>query len=195
MTASDSPAQPAKSPLPRIKMNILRQYVRDMSFENIIARNKSNTGAQAPNMQLSVALDSHKRAANHEYEVSIKLTVDAKTQQSKEQIFLLEIEYVGLFRIEGLAEADQQPFLMSECPRHIYPYLCRIISDITRDGGFTPLMLEPVDFAALYRQSLARHQAQRTQAQAANGASGANGADPMSAPAKGSQGENKPPET
>jgi preprotein translocase subunit SecB len=78
-------------------------------------------------------------------------------------LFLLELEYGSTFLIEGVGEEQLHPFLLIECPRLMFPYVRRIISDVTRDGGFPPLNVDQVDFMALYRQELAR----RAQAQAA----------------------------
>ena len=72
---------------------------------------------------------------------------------------MLEIEYVGVFRIEGVPEEQLHPFLLIECPRLLFPFLRRIVSDVTRDGGYPPLNLENIDFVQIYRAELARRQA------------------------------------
>jgi preprotein translocase subunit SecB len=73
---------------------------------------------------------------------------------------MMEIDYVGIFHIEGVPEDQMHPFLLIECPRMIFPFLRRIVSDVTRDGGFPPLNLENIDFIALYRNEIARRQAE-----------------------------------
>ena len=75
-------------------------------------------------------------------------------------MFLLELEYGGIFHIENLPEDQLHPYLMIECPRMIFPFLRRIVSDITRDGGFPPVNLEPIDFMALYRSEIQRRSAE-----------------------------------
>jgi preprotein translocase subunit SecB len=87
------------------------------------------------------------------FEVELVLSANAKSE--KGPLFIAELTYAGLFSIRNLDERAREPFLLIECPRLIFPFARRILADATRDGGFPPLMLEPVDFAALYRQQLA----------------------------------------
>ena len=143
---------------PQVKMNVLAQFVRDMSFENILAQ-KGSSGDAQPDVQVQVNLDARKRSADHQYEVAIKLKIDSKTKESKSQLFLLEIDYAGVFHIEGVPDEQLHPFLLIECPRMLFPFLRRIVSDVTRDGGFPPLNLENIDFLSLYRQEIARRAA------------------------------------
>jgi preprotein translocase subunit SecB len=75
-------------------------------------------------------------------------------------MFLLELEYGGIFHIENLPEDQLHPYLMIECPRMIFPFLRRVVSDVTRDGGFPPMNLEPIDFMALYRNEIQRRTAE-----------------------------------
>ncbi len=142
---------------PQVKMNVLAQYVRDMSFENILAQ-KGAQGDVQPDVQIQVNLDAKKRTAEHQYESAIKLNVTSKSKESGDTLFVLEIDYAGIFQIEGIPEEQLHPFLLIECPRMIFPFLRRIVSDVTRDGGFPPLNLETIDFVALYRNELARRQ-------------------------------------
>ncbi|SFU13713.1 protein-export chaperone SecB [Sedimentitalea nanhaiensis] len=145
---------------PQIKMNILGQFVRDLSFENVMAQ-KGATGEIQPNINVQVNLDAKKRAAEHQFEVSIKLNIDSKSKADNDQLFLLEIEYCGVFHVEGVPEEQLHPFLMIECPRMLFPFLRRIVSDVTRDGGYPPLNLENIDFVQIYRAELARRQGEQ----------------------------------
>ena len=88
---------------------------------------------------------------------------------TEDTLFALELEYGGIFQVENVPEAQLHPYLLIECPRMLFPFVRRIISDVTQDGGFPPLTLETIDFVALYRQGLAQRQ-QQAQAQAQNGA-------------------------
>lgn len=142
---------------PQVKMNVLAQYVRDMSFENILAQ-KGAQGDVQPDVQIQVNLDAKKRTAENQYESAIKLNVTSKSKESGDTLFVLELDYAGIFQIEGIPEEQLHPFLLIECPRMIFPFLRRIVSDVTRDGGFPPLNLETIDFVALYRNELARRQ-------------------------------------
>ena len=141
------------------QMNILAQYIRDMSFENILAQ-KGVGGEVAPDVQVQVNLDAKKRSVEDQYELVIKLRVDSKSKASQDQLFLLEIEYGGIFQVSGVPEEQLHPFLLIECPRMLFPFLRRIVSDVTRDGGFPPLNLETIDFLALYKNEIERRRAQ-----------------------------------
>jgi len=141
---------------PQVRMNVVTQYVRDLSFENVLARKGANAGDVQPDIQVQVSLDASKRPVENQYEVIQKYRVTAVNKVNGENLFLLEIEYGGVFHIEGVPEDQMHPFLLIECPRMLFPFVRRIVSDVTRDGGFPPLNLDPVDFLALYRQELAR---------------------------------------
>ena len=144
--------QAAPQPL---KMQILAQYIRDMSFENILAQ-KGIDGDVQPEISVEVNIDAKKRSVDNQYEVIIKTTISSKTKAKGEPMFLLELEYGGVFHIENLPKDQLHPYLMIECPRMIFPFLRRIVSDVTRDGGFPPMNLEPIDFMALYRNEIQR---------------------------------------
>ena len=145
---------------PQVKMNVINQFIRDMSFENILAQ-KGAQGEVTPDVNVQVNLDAKKRETENHYEVAIKLNVTSTNKQdASTKLFLLEIDYVGLFNIEGVPEDQLHPFLLIECPRLLFPFLRRVVSDITRDGGFPPLNLENIDFMALYRNELQRRQAE-----------------------------------
>ncbi|EPX77627.1 protein-export chaperone SecB [Litoreibacter arenae] len=145
------------------RMQVLAQFIKDMSFENIAAQKGLGEGDQTPDIQVQVNLDAKKRGEENQFEVTTKLEVTAKTTGEGKPIFLMELEYTGIFHIENVPDEQLHPFLMIECPRMLFPFLRRIVSDVTRDGGFPPLNLETIDFLALYRNELAR----RAQAEAA----------------------------
>lgn len=139
------------------RMQIVNQYIRDLSFENIAAQN--NSGQQVkPDISVQVNLDARKGQEN-QFEVIQKLTITAKSEE--DTIFLLEIDYAGLFVIENVPEAQMHPFLMIECPRMLFPFVRRIVRDVTADGGFPPLNVDNIDFVQLYRQELARLNAEK----------------------------------
>ncbi len=140
---------------PQLKMQILGQYIRDMSFENLLVQ-KGVAGEVNPDIQVQVALDAKKRSAEHQYEIITKFTVRSNNKADQSPLFLLELEYAGIFHVENVPEDQLHPFLLIECPRMLFPFVRRVVSDLTRDGGFPPLNLEMVDFLALYRQEIAR---------------------------------------
>jgi preprotein translocase subunit SecB len=137
------------------KMNILAQYVRDLSFENILAQ-KGIDGELNPEMQVNVNIDAKKRTTDNQFDVIIKLRVDSTSKGTDDILFVLELDYGGVFQIENIPEDQLHPYLLIECPRMIFPFLRRIVSDITRDGGFPPLNLENIDFLKLYKQEMER---------------------------------------
>ena len=148
----------AEAQAPQIQLNVINQFVRDLSFENILAQ-KGAQGEVQPDIQVQVNLDAKKREADGQYEVAIKLKIESSDKANPAtKIFLMELDYAGLFFIAGVPEEQLHPFLLIECPRLLFPFLRRIVSDITRDGGFPPLNLDNIDFMALYRQELARRQ-------------------------------------
>ena len=137
------------------KMNILAQYVRDLSFENILAQ-KGVDGELNPEIQVNVNIDAKKRTTDNQFDVIVKLRVDSKSKNTNNVLFVLELDYGGVFQIENIPNDQLHPYLLIECPRMLFPFLRRIVSDITRDGGFPPLNLENIDFLKLYRQEIER---------------------------------------
>lgn len=159
---SDTPDTPEKAPQAGngeqkapVKMNVLGQFIRDMSFENLVMQ-KGASGDVSPEISVQVALDAKKRNAENQYEVISKYTVKSTNKTDGSALFLLELEYSGIFSVENVPDEQLHPFLLIECPRMTFPFVRRIVSDVTRDGGFPPLNLDTVDFVALYRQELAR---------------------------------------
>ena len=147
---------------PQVRMSVMAQFVRDMSFENVVAqKGVSGTDVQ-PDIQVAVSLDARKRQVDQQYEIVTKYKVTSKNKATGDVLFLLEVDYGGVFHVEGVPDDQLHPFLLIECPRMLFPFVRRIISDVTRDGGFPPLNIDSVDFLALYRQEMAR----RAQAQA-----------------------------
>lgn len=157
--ATPQPQQPVQP-----KMQVLGQFIRDMSFENVLAQ-KGVQGEVQPDINVEVSLDAKKRPTEHQFEVTTKFTVSSKNKAGGEQLFLLELEYGGIFHIENVPDEQMHPFLLIECPRMLFPFVRRIVSDVTRDGGFPPLNLDTVDFMALYRREIERRAAAERQGQ------------------------------
>ncbi|MEM8787035.1 MAG: protein-export chaperone SecB [Pseudomonadota bacterium] len=167
-TDTAAPAAPTEQPA-RPRMQIVAQYIRDMSFENVAVQKGAKVDG-TPEVQVQVALDA-RRLEEGNYEIVIKMKVESKGGDAT--VFLLELEYGGRFKIDNVSDQQLHPFLLIECPRMLFPYVRRIIGDITRDGGYPPLNVDNIDFLALYQQDLARRQAER--------ATETNGAAPESA--------------
>lgn len=141
---------------PAVRMQVLGQFIRDMSFENAVAQRGLQGGEVTPDTQVAVSLDARKRSVDHQFEVITKFKITSKNKANGETLFLIELDYGGIFHIENVPEEQLHPFLLIECPRLLFPFVRRIISDVTRDGGFPALNIDSVDFLALYRQELAR---------------------------------------
>ncbi|MGV6849840.1 MAG: protein-export chaperone SecB [Marinibacterium sp.] len=152
---------------PQVQMRVLAQFIRDLSFENAMAQKGGRAEGQ-PDINVQVNLDGKKRDAEHQFEVAVKLTINAKDQKTGEPLFLMELDYGGVFHIEGIPDEQLHPFLMIECPRILFPFLRRIVSDVTRDGGYPPLNLDNIDFVSLYRAEIQRRQAAAQGGQPAN---------------------------
>ncbi len=151
-------ASPKTTEAPQVQMKVLGQFVRDLSFENVMAQ-KGVSGDIQPDISVQVNLDAKKRQAEGQFEVIIKLNIESKIKESSDVLFLLEIEYAGIFQIGGVPEEQLHPFLLIECPRMLFPFLRRIVSDVTRDGGYPPLNMDNIDFIQIYRNEMARQQA------------------------------------
>ncbi|MDO5756411.1 MAG: protein-export chaperone SecB [Rhodobacterales bacterium] len=162
MAEQENGANGALQQQPQVKMNILTQFVRDLSFENILAQ-RGSSGEVQPDITVNVQLEPKKRSVENQYEVIAKLKIHSKNKMSGEDLFIMEMDYTGVFQLEGVPDDQLHPFLMIECPRMMFPFFRRIVSDVTRDGGFPPLNLDNIDFVSMYRNEIARIQAQKAQ--------------------------------
>jgi preprotein translocase subunit SecB len=134
------------------RMQVLGQYVKDLSFENPGAPMSLNV---RPNIDLGVDLQA-KRIDEERYEVELKLRVSAKSDDKT--LFLLELVYAGVLQIQNVPEQFLQQILLIEAPHMLFPFARRVVADTIRDGGMPPLMIEPIDFATLYRSRMAEGQ-------------------------------------
>ncbi len=145
-------------------IRVLSQYIKDLSFENPGA-----TVQDQPNIELGIDVGATPVANNEGvFEVTLKLKARAGTQETA--LFLIEMDYAGQFHLQGFSQADMEPILLIECPRILFPFARRIIADISAEGGFPPLRIDPVDFGALYNSQKQRAQAAAQQQEAAESA-------------------------
>ncbi|CAN5119014.1 protein-export chaperone SecB [soil metagenome] len=140
------------------QLNILAQYIKDLSFENPNAPNSLATQEQQPaiNIQINVTATG---VGENDYEVA--LTIEGKAENNSGVLFGFELVYAGIFRIVNVPQDSLHPFIMIECPRLLFPFAREIVASAVRKGGFPPLMLDPVDFVSLYRQNMARQAEQQ----------------------------------
>lgn len=155
----DGAARAAAAP----NLRIVAHFIRDLSFENVAAQQGAAQAQGTPEIGVMVNLDGGS-IADTRYQLGMKITATAKVGESTR--FIAELDYVGVFDITGVPKEHMHPFLFIECPRQLFPYARRVIADVTRDGGYPPLMLDNVDFAALYKQKLDEMRAQPAGAKA-----------------------------
>ncbi|MEX1153360.1 protein-export chaperone SecB [Parvibaculum sp.] len=141
---ADAAGQPAIA-----QLRVLTQYVKDVSFENPNAPQSLGPTDEQPGISVRVDVGVQ-RMSDTDYEVALKLGAEAKTKDRT--MFLVELDYAGLFRLTNIPEENLEAVLVVECPRQIFPFARRIIADLTRDGGYPPLMIDPIDFVSLYQQ-------------------------------------------
>jgi preprotein translocase subunit SecB len=140
------------------QLNVLAQYVKDFSFENPNAPRSLAPAQNQPGIQIQINVGVGQLAAT-DYEVSLKLEGKAESAEAT-LLFAFDLTYSGLFRIQNVPQDQVHPVVMIECPRLLFPFAREIIASAVRAGGFPPLMLDPVDFVALYQQRLAQMQQQ-----------------------------------
>ncbi len=140
----------------KASLSVLAQYVKDLSFESPGAPNSLRGRDKAPGININVNVNANP-LSDKEYDVN--LTLSAKASFDKEVIFNVELVYGGVFRIEGFPQEHMLPLLFIECPRLLFPFARQIIAECTRNGGFPPLMLDPIDFAQMFQQKMAEDQA------------------------------------
>jgi preprotein translocase subunit SecB len=134
------------------QIGVLTQYVKDLSFENPHAPRSLAPSAAQPAINIQVNVDAAQVA---EFDFEVTLRIEGKAESQGLLLFNFELVFAGLFRVQGVPADSIQPFVMIECPRLLFPFAREIIASATRNGGFAPLLLNPIDFVALYRQRLA----------------------------------------
>jgi preprotein translocase subunit SecB len=135
-------------------LQVLAQYIKDLSFEN---PGVTANLVDRPQIELGVDLNAARMPDKDIFEVELKIRVDAKHEGKA--LFLLEVAYAGLFRLSNVPDVGtQQMILLIQAPHMLFPFVRRIVSDVVRDGGMPPLMIEPIDFMALYQARVAQAQ-------------------------------------
>jgi preprotein translocase subunit SecB len=148
---------PGQSGKTLAQLNVVGQYIKDLSFECPGVPETLRTPPKNPQLQISVNVGAAPQGQDI-FEVVLNLEAHARAEAGV--IYNIELAYGGLFRLRNIPENVLQPVLMIDCPTILFPFLRRVLADLTRDGGFPPLMLDPVDFRRLYAQSLTRAEGQ-----------------------------------
>ncbi len=137
------------------QINTLAQYMKDLSFENPNAPRSLAPQERGPNIAIQVNVNAQ-QLAESDFEVQLKL--EGSAGEGADTLFKFELEYCGVFRLVNIPQDQVHPIVMIECPRILFPFARQIVADAVRNGGFPPLYLDPVDFAALYMQRVAEAQ-------------------------------------
>ena len=137
-------------------LNILAQYTKDLSFENPGAPRSLQSRDKAPSININVNVNANPLS---EADFDVILTLNAEAKEGDKVVFAAELVYGGVFRITGFPQEHMLPLLFIECPRLLFPFARQIIADVTRNGDFPPLMIDPIDFAQMFTQRMAEEQA------------------------------------
>ena len=133
-----------------VKTKIITQFVRDLSFENPNGPGSFKSGAERPIINANVDVKAQNRKDTNIYEVELNINVNAA--HVEKSLYIIDLKYIGIFEIENLTDDVKEAYLLVECPRQLFPFARRIIYDLHTDGALPPLMLDPVNFAELYKK-------------------------------------------
>ncbi len=153
--ASLTAAPPAPGSQPSMK--ILGQYTKDFSFENPNAPQSLAPQPKQPDINIAVNVNARNLATN---DFEVELHLDAKAMSDGKVMFAAELLYAGIFRLENFPQNLLHAAVLIECPRMLFPFARQIMAEATRNGGFPPLMLDPIDFAAMYQRRVAQQNQQ-----------------------------------
>ena len=132
-------------------ISVIAQYVKDLSFENPGAPGSLRPRGTQPSINVSVGVQPRPVADN---DVEVELRLEARAVDGETTLFAVELVYAGVFRLMNVTQETVNPIMLIECPRLLFPFARQIIADASRDGGFPPLLLDPIDFLTLYRQRM-----------------------------------------
>jgi preprotein translocase subunit SecB len=157
--AAEAPSLSAPAPAPGAQptLKILGQYTKDFSFENPNAPQSLAPQQQQPDINIAVNVNA-KNLGPNDFEVELHL--DAKATGEGKVVFAAELLYAGIFRLENFPQNVLHAAVLIECPRMLFPFARQIMAEATRNGGFPPLMLDPIDFAAMYQRRMAQQKQQ-----------------------------------
>ena len=134
------------------QLMVLAQYIKDLSFEN---PNAPGSLQQTTQPQISISVNVVANPLS-DTDIEVTLRIEGKAETNGSVMFNIELEFAGVFRIQNVPQDQVQPLVLIECPRLLFPFAREIIATSVRNGGFPPLMLDPIDFVSLYQQRLAQ---------------------------------------
>ncbi|MGJ8562948.1 MAG: protein-export chaperone SecB [Alphaproteobacteria bacterium] len=138
-------------------LQVLAQYTKDASFENPNAPESLRGNLPAPAININIEIG---RQMMSDDTVEVVLMLKCEARREDQVAFIAEVEYAGLFAFQGIGVEEVQPMIMIECPRLLFPFARQIMAEMTQNGGYPPIMLEPPDFAAMFREEMMRRAAQ-----------------------------------
>ena len=141
----------AQSGAPMI--NVLAQYIKDLSFENPNAPDSLRSGLPQPEVAIDLRIG---RQVNNDNQIEVSILLKAHATRQGSTVFIAELDYAGLFAIQNIGMEQMQPLMMIECPRILFPFARKILADMTQDGGYPPVMLDMPDFASMFREEMMR---------------------------------------
>lgn len=137
-------------------MRILGQYLKDLSFENPNAPQSLSPQQTQPDINIAVNVNARNLTPT---DFEVELHLDAKATNQGKVVFAAELLYAGAFRLENFPPNLLHPAVLIECPRMLFPFARQVLADATRNGGFPPLMLDPIDFAGMYQKRMQQQSA------------------------------------
>ena len=156
-TTNGGPLPPqAAAGMPQIA--VLAQYVKDFSFENPNAPRSMAPSGQQPSINIQVNVEAGPMTGSGESDFEVTLRLEGKAEAQNMLLFSFELAFAGAFRIQNVPAESLQPLVLIECPRLLFPFAREIVANAVRNGGFAPLLLDPIDFVSLYRQRMASAQ-------------------------------------
>lgn len=147
--SAPAPNDAAQGPM----LQVLAQYTKDASFENPNAPDSLRSGQEPPTMNINIEI-GRQMIGDDTAEVVIMLRADA--HRDDQVVFIAEVQYAGLFAFQNINAEELQPMILIECPRLLFPFARQIMAEMTQNGGFPPIMLEPPDFASMFRDEMMR---------------------------------------
>lgn len=165
MANTNNGGEPQDAPPPPPQLNVIAQYVKDFSFENPNAPGSLGSFQQQQQPAINIQINVQANAISAT-DFEVILNTEGKAERDGKVLFSFDLAFAGVFRIQNVPQESLHPVVMIECPRLLFPFSREIVAAAVRNGGFPPLLLDPVDFVALYRQNLERQAAQGSSAPA-----------------------------
>ena len=137
------------------QLTVVAQYIKDFSFENPNAPQSLNSRQEQPQIGIQINVGATPLS---ETDIEVVITLEGKAETGSTLLFRFDLEFAGVFRIRNVPQESLNPVVMIECPRLLFPFAREIVATAVRNGGFPPLLLDPVDFVGLYRQKMAQVQ-------------------------------------